>query len=134
VLQLIVWLMAFYLIIKGIEVLQIGLASSRERRSLLIVIGVLTLIACVIVAIGTFVTLSPPSDRTTVSDIDVTPRGPGQSVSKELQADRAAEVDAHNKGWEWAKQHKVTKVQMCAELGDAQVRVGCERYADASGK
>lgn len=47
-LQIITYLLAFYLVIKGIEVLQIGLASSREKRGLLMVIGLATLAACIV--------------------------------------------------------------------------------------
>ena len=49
-LQIITYLLAFYLVIKGVEVLQIGLASNRENRGTVIAIGALTLIACVIAA------------------------------------------------------------------------------------
>ncbi len=51
-LQIITYLLAFYLVIKGIEVLQIALASSREKRGPLIALGVCTLIACIIAAVG----------------------------------------------------------------------------------
>ena len=46
-LQVITWLGGLYLIVKGIEVLQIGLASSRPDRKPLIVIGLVTLGICV---------------------------------------------------------------------------------------
>lgn len=46
-LQILTYLLAFYLVIKGIEILQIGLASNRDSRVLLIIIGILTLILCV---------------------------------------------------------------------------------------
>jgi uncharacterized membrane protein HdeD (DUF308 family) len=49
-LQILTYLLSFYLVIKGIEVLQIGLASQREPRSLLVTIGALTLLACIIAA------------------------------------------------------------------------------------
>ena len=50
-LQIITYLLAFYLVVKGIEVLQIALASNRDKRRDIITIGVLTLIACVIAAL-----------------------------------------------------------------------------------
>jgi uncharacterized membrane protein HdeD (DUF308 family) len=53
-LQIITYLLSFYLILKGIEVLQIALASNRESRAGIITLGILTLIACVIAA-GAFV-------------------------------------------------------------------------------
>ena len=51
-LQVITYILAFYLIIKGIEILQIALASNREKRRGIIVLGVLVLIACIIAAGG----------------------------------------------------------------------------------
>jgi hypothetical protein len=53
-LQILTYLLAFYLIIKGVEILQIGLASNRAERAGVIAIGVLTLLACAIAA-GSFV-------------------------------------------------------------------------------
>jgi uncharacterized membrane protein HdeD (DUF308 family) len=50
-LQILTYLLAVYLIVKGIEVLQIALASSRTDRSGPIAVGVLTLIGCVIAAL-----------------------------------------------------------------------------------
>lgn len=47
-LQIITYLLSFYLVIKGIEILQIGLSSNRQKRGGLIIIGLLTLSACVI--------------------------------------------------------------------------------------
>jgi len=55
-LQILTYLLAFYLVIKGIEILQIGLASNREKRAGIIILGALTLVACIIAASG-FVTL-----------------------------------------------------------------------------
>ena len=49
-LQIITYLLAFYLVIKGLEILQIGLASNRENRNGLIMFGILVLIACTIAA------------------------------------------------------------------------------------
>ena len=49
-LQILTYLLSFYLVVKGIEVLQIGLASNRENRMGMIVFGGLTLTACVIAA------------------------------------------------------------------------------------
>lgn len=54
--QILTYLLAFYLVIKGIEILQIALASNREKRGGIILLGVLTLIACVIAAV-TFVNM-----------------------------------------------------------------------------
>jgi len=55
-LQIITYLLAFYLVVKGIEILQIGLASNRENRTGLIIFGALTLIACFVAGVG-FVTM-----------------------------------------------------------------------------
>jgi uncharacterized membrane protein HdeD (DUF308 family) len=54
--QILTYMLAFYLILKGVEVLQIALASNREKRGGIITIGVLTLIACAVAA-GSFVTM-----------------------------------------------------------------------------
>ncbi len=45
-LQILTYMLAFYLVLKGIEILQIALASNRDKRGGIIAIGVLTLIAC----------------------------------------------------------------------------------------
>ena len=46
------FLLAFFRVIKGIEILQVALASSREQRSGMIALGVCVLIACMIAALG----------------------------------------------------------------------------------
>jgi uncharacterized membrane protein HdeD (DUF308 family) len=51
-LQIITYLLAFYLVIKGVEILQIALASSREKRAGIIALGAITLLACIFAAIG----------------------------------------------------------------------------------
>lgn len=51
-LQIITYLLAFYLIVKGFEVLQIGLASARTKRGGVIVFGIIVLLACIVVAVG----------------------------------------------------------------------------------
>ena len=55
-LQIITYLLAFYLVVKGVEILQIALASNREKRAGIITFGVLVLIACVFAA-SSFVTM-----------------------------------------------------------------------------
>ncbi len=50
-LQILTYLLCFYLVVKGIEVVQIGLASNRENRGGLIAIGLLTLAACIAAAV-----------------------------------------------------------------------------------
>jgi len=51
-LQILTYLLSFYLVIKGCEVLQIGLASNRANRTGLIVFGGLVLGACILAAIS----------------------------------------------------------------------------------
>lgn len=51
-LQILTYIFAFYLVIKGVEILQIGLASGREKRRALIAIGIITLVACTVAAVG----------------------------------------------------------------------------------
>lgn len=55
-LQIITYLLAFYLVVKGVEILQIALASNRESRTGMISLGVLMVLAC-IVAAGGFVSM-----------------------------------------------------------------------------
>ena len=50
-LQILTYLLAFYLVVKGVEVLQIALASPRQDRSGVITLGVLVLGACIIAAV-----------------------------------------------------------------------------------
>ncbi len=49
-LQILTYLLCFYLVIKGVEILQIGLSSGRAGRSGVITLGALTLVACVTAA------------------------------------------------------------------------------------
>ena len=51
-LQMLTYMFAFYLVVKGMEMLQIALASSREKRDGIITIGVLMLILCIAAAGG----------------------------------------------------------------------------------
>lgn len=69
--QILTGMLAFYLVIKGIEVLQIGLASNRPNRKPLIIIGVLTLAACIMGGC-TFVALQD-SQANSVSTPTTTP-------------------------------------------------------------
>lgn len=51
-LQILTYMFAFYLVLKGIEILQIALASNREQRTGIIVLGVIVLGLCVLAAFG----------------------------------------------------------------------------------
>jgi hypothetical protein len=72
-LQIITYLLAFYLVVKGVEVLQIGLASSRTQRVPLIVIGALTLVVC-IGAAYLFVTMQDEQARSLSNSTSGIPR------------------------------------------------------------
>ena len=61
-LQIITYLLAFYLVVKGFEVLQIGLSSSRESRTGMVVFGVLVLLTCTVAA-GAFVMMQDTQAR-----------------------------------------------------------------------
>lgn len=50
-LQILTYLLAFYLVIKGVEVLQIAFASNREKRTTIIVLGVIVLAVCIIAGV-----------------------------------------------------------------------------------
>ena len=45
-LQILTYMLAFYFILKGIEILQIALSSNRDKRGGIIALGILTLIGC----------------------------------------------------------------------------------------
>ena len=60
--QIITYLLAFYLVIKGVEILQIALASSRENRVAVILIGSFTLIVCILAA-GLFIRMQDEQAR-----------------------------------------------------------------------
>ena len=49
-LQILTYLLAFYLVVKGLEILQIALASNRDKRAGIILFGVLVLAACIVAA------------------------------------------------------------------------------------
>ena len=51
-LQIITYLLAFYLVIKGLEFIQIALASNRESRKGILIFGFFVLVACILAAIG----------------------------------------------------------------------------------
>ena len=46
-LQILTWLLSFYLVIKGLQVLMMALASARENRTGLVLFGMITLAVCV---------------------------------------------------------------------------------------
>jgi len=49
--QILTYMFAFYLVVKGMEILQIGLASNREHRGGLILTGIVVLAACFAAAV-----------------------------------------------------------------------------------
>jgi|HubBroStandDraft_4_1064222.scaffolds.fasta_scaffold707643_1 hypothetical protein len=51
-LQILTYMLAFYLVVKGMEILQIALASNRGKRDGIITIGVLMLIVRIVAAGG----------------------------------------------------------------------------------
>jgi len=55
-LQIITYLLGFYLIVKGLEILQIGLSSNRDDRTGVIMFGAVVFVLCMVMAI-IFVTM-----------------------------------------------------------------------------
>lgn len=51
-LQVITYMMGFYLVLKGVEILQIGRASAREDRTGMVVTGWVTIGICIIAAVA----------------------------------------------------------------------------------
>jgi len=68
-LQILTYLLAFYLVIKGIEILQIALASNREKRGGVIALGVITLVACLLAA-ASFVTMQDRQAQSLSRSVD----------------------------------------------------------------
>ena len=142
-LQILTYMFAFYLVIKGIEVLQIGLASSRTSRAGPIVIGGLALAACVVAAIA-FVSMQD-RQATGVSGLDLSgysvdaPRSvaPIPNISSPpdpaAQAEWARGRDARNKGWKWAEDKKLHNDAPCSQLGDTEEQAGCKSYVGTFG-
>lgn len=50
-LQILTYMFAFYLVLKGVEILQIAAASGRENRGGIILWGVIVLLACCVAAV-----------------------------------------------------------------------------------
>jgi hypothetical protein len=74
-LQILTYLLCFYLVVKGLEVLQIALASSRPNRTPLIILGALTLVACIIAAF-VFVGLQDSQAVSSAGAASSSPYGP----------------------------------------------------------
>jgi hypothetical protein len=55
-LQILTYLLAFYLVVKGFEVLQIALASPRPDRTGILILGFVILAVCILAA-GSFVAM-----------------------------------------------------------------------------
>lgn len=51
-LQIITYMLAFYLVIKGVEILQIALASNREKRLPMLILAAVVLVACAYAAVS----------------------------------------------------------------------------------
>jgi hypothetical protein len=152
-LQILTYMLAFYLVLKGIEILQIGLASSRSSRRGLVVLGGLTLFACVLAAFG-FVamqdrqatSLSRPDGSNFSFDSDVlfdrtdrstAPVRREQSMTPDEKLTRdtwARGRDARNKGWAWAEGRRLATESPCAELVDQEGQNGCRAYVKAFGE
>lgn len=51
-LQVLTYLLAFYLVLKGVEILQIALASNRPKRTGIVILGAFVLGASILAAVG----------------------------------------------------------------------------------
>jgi uncharacterized membrane protein HdeD (DUF308 family) len=71
-LQILTYMLAFYLVVKGMEILQIALASNREKRDGIITIGILTLILCICAA-GGFVAMQDQQAKSVGSQTTPSP-------------------------------------------------------------
>lgn len=50
--QIVIWMLGFYFVLKGIEILQIARASTHEKRQKMIDFAVVVLVICVLAAIA----------------------------------------------------------------------------------
>lgn len=72
-LQILTWMLALYLAMKGVEIMQIGLASSRpERETVLALIGIFSIVIC----LGGAVALVAMQDQQAASISNAMPRVP----------------------------------------------------------
>ena len=51
-LQILTYMLAFYFVLKGIEILMIAAASKREDRRMMFLVGALTLVSCCCAGLG----------------------------------------------------------------------------------
>jgi hypothetical protein len=51
-LQIITYMLAFYFVLKGVEILQIALASDREKRGGIVALGAIVLVVCIVAGFG----------------------------------------------------------------------------------
>ena len=61
--QVLTYVICFYLFMKGVEIFQLALTSNRQGRIVPIVIGILAIIACTYVAIYTALTQDNQVDQ-----------------------------------------------------------------------
>jgi hypothetical protein len=131
-LQILTYMVAFLIVLKGIEILQIGLSSTRTPRRALLILGGTTLAACLVAALG-FVAAQ---DRQACL---VGGACPEKSVtdSGDRRGDRNDDWergrDARMKGWAWAESRRLASAAACAELDDGEERTGCEAWVRTFG-
>ena len=113
-LQILTYLLAFYLVIKGVEILQIGLASNRQDRSGTVILGVVVLLACLGAAVG-FTVMQDAQARflssagsTSQSELVPTARADEaqRSQDKEHEFQNRCKEDREN----WNRQHPDRRV------------------------
>ena len=137
-LQIPTYMLAFYLVVKGVEVLQIGLASNRPSRKGPIVLGAFTLAACILAAVA-FVSMQ---DRQAFSSgnpgISGFSRDSSPTFSQPAPSNSQAEWergrDARNRGWKWAETRRLSSDGSCSQLSDAEERTGCKAYVQTFGE
>jgi hypothetical protein len=137
-LQILTYMFAFYLVVKGVEVLQVGLASSRASRVGPIVLGALTLGACILAA-AAFVSMQDRQATASSGSMfgsassDSTPTAPSSPGSPESQAEWARGRDARNRGWKWAEDRKLNTDRGCSQLTNTEEQTGCKAYVSTFG-
>jgi hypothetical protein len=94
-LEILTYLLCLYPVVKGVEVLQIALASTRPKRGGIIAMGAVTLVVCIAAAIVFAVLQTDQAESLshsagTEGQLHVDPNSPGC-----LSADRAAHTAGH---------------------------------------
>ena len=131
-LQILTYMVAFLIVLKGVEIFQIGLSSTRTPRRGLLILGGATLAACLVAAFA----FTAAQDRQACSidgscpqEVTVSSRDNRSESNDAWERGR----DARMKGWAWAESRRLASPAGCAELDDAEEQTGCKAWVNTFG-